>query len=140
MLSWYYPIPSASIPKQTILFWLIPLIFFIPYILFNPSFIHGVERVGTALKESYGPAYFVFPLFVLGYVTWSLKNLISKLKFVEGRQLRDTRLFIWAFILAVLSGLVFDVMVPATGRPRVPIGIYSSVIIYGLSAYIMAKK
>lgn len=140
MFSWYYPIPSASLPKQSFLFWVVPFAFFVPFVLFNPDFVRSVEVASAGTRELYGPSFYVFPAFVAAYVLLALRNLGSKLQFVSGREQRDTRLFIWALIVATLSGFIFDVILPATGRPRVPIGIYSTAVVFGLSAYIVAKK
>lgn len=140
MFSWYYPVPNRHLPKQANLLWIVPIVFFVPFALSSSSFIQYAQTTTSGLLEHHGQLFLVFPLFVLAYVIAALRNLIAKLGYVRVKQRNDTQTFIWVLIVATLAGLIFDVLLPATGRMRIPIGIYSSAVLFGLSTYIVAKR
>lgn len=140
MFSWYFPTLSRSIPKRDHLFWIVPLSFFPPYILLNPSFLVSAEHTPTGTQETTGNGYWVFLTFVIVYFLPTLRNLFRKLPSVSGKEQRDLKLFTWALVVAAMLGVIFDVIIPATGRPRVPIGVYSSTLLLGIASYIVMKK
>lgn len=138
--SFYYPIPSAKIPNRSELLWIVPLVFFIPYFLLSEIAIQQAMELNGGVKEIYGPGFFIFPLFVITYVIWTIINLVKKIKITQGPEQRNTRLFIIVLILATLAGVIFDVVIPALGNTRQPIGIYTSGILFGLSVFIITRK
>ncbi|MBI2984616.1 MAG: hypothetical protein HYY50_03255 [Candidatus Kerfeldbacteria bacterium] len=140
LFTWYFPIPSQRIPKNDRWYLLLPIVFFLPLVLFNPSFIRNVVLADGFWHEIHGPLFWVFPIFVSVYVVWSLANLVTKFRYVQSPQWGSIKVFMVALIAAVLSGLIFDVLIPVTGRPRIPIGIYSASLLFGFSTYIVAKK
>lgn len=140
MFSWHYPIPSRNIPANSHLFWIVPLAFFLPYILLTDVFIPGIRILNGYPTEVHGPGYWVFPVFVLVYFVWFVVNFATKLKYVHGTLYQDTLAFMWLLILSAAAGVLFDVVLPALGSPRIPLGIYSAIPIVGLSTYIVLKK
>ncbi len=139
LFSWYFPTPSASTPRQANMFWVVPLAFFIPLALWSPDFISGVALWGSGSVESHGHLFFLLPIFIGFCVVWAFKNLVQKI--TGDRKARtDLVTFSWVLIVTTVLGVVFDIILPATGRPRIPIGIYSSAVLFGLSTYIIARK
>lgn len=139
MFSFYYPIPNANLPRQIELIWAVPVAFFLPFV-FNPTFLASVSVLSSGTKELPGPSFWIFPAFVASYVIWTLINLVKKLQHVKGREQQTTRVFIWALSVTSVVGLVFDVLLPSLGWPRIPVGIYSSSVLFGLSAYIVTRR
>lgn len=140
LFSFHYPIPSAATPQRSELLWIVPLAFFIPYLLFSDMAIKSVMAVNGGLRESYGPGFFIFPAFVLVYVAWAIINLINKLGFTVGRELQNTRLFILVLICSAIVGFVFDVLYPFLGSVRYPAGVYAGGALFGLSVFIVTRK
>lgn len=140
MFSLYYPIPSTRIPKRPELFWIVPVVFFLPFIFLSSIFISSVTVGVGSTHEIYGSGFWIFPVFVIAYLVWSLVNFARKLRLAQGREQQATLTMIWAVSLASISGSVFDVIIPATGRPHMPIGIYSSAVLFGLSVFFIARK
>lgn len=140
MFSWYFPIPSAKIPRNDILWWVIPLSFFVPYALLSPVLIQAVEVTDRGLQELPGSGYWVFPVFVIAYYVLALKNFFQKFRYTSGKEQKNLRVFVIALIIAAFAGTVFDVIIPAITGTRVQIGIYTAGALFGISAYIVMKK
>lgn len=140
VFSWNYPIPSTSSPKNQTLFWIVPLVFFLPLLFLSDGFLKAVEVVGAQRREVAGSLYWLFPVMVTTYFIWALINFFRKLKFLEGKQLRAMRVFVWAFVASAFVGVAFDVVLPAIRGVRGPYGIELSLALVGISSYIAFKK
>lgn len=138
--SWYFPIPSKKGPDSILLYWLVPIAFFIPLILLSPSFIISVEVVRGSIKENVGNLYLLVPVFIVGYLIKTLFNLAGKMKYLQADDQRSVKLFIWALLAASFIGTFFDIILPSLGYIRAPFGIFFASVIFSLSAYIVAKK
>lgn len=140
MFSLYYPIPGRVMGPRTILWWLLPVVFFVPYIFFNPNFIFSVEPALKGFSEHHGWSFVIFPVFVLAYCVMTLMNLFGKWNKVQGRQQRDLQIFSWIFVLTLALAFIFDVVLLGTGTRWVPIGLYSAFLLCGFSTYIVRRK
>lgn len=141
MFSWYYPAPSKNIPRHQELFWIVPLVFFLPFILMSSMAVQGIERVNSVVREVAGPGFFVFPLFVLIFIAWSLGNLVTKLRTTQVDQQRNVRLVILGFTLGAGASLLFDAILPLFGHPpRHYVSVELSSVLIGVTAYIVTRK
>ncbi|MFH2097413.1 MAG: hypothetical protein ABII24_02620 [bacterium] len=140
MFSLYYPVPSQKIPQNNHLFWVLPLVFFLPYIFLNPYFVESVFIENGLPKENVGSLYFVLPLFVVTYFIISIRNLIVKLPFVAALR-KQLKLVIGTIIFAGGSSITLDVILPAFGV-RFPhyIAQEIAIAIYGVTSYIVLKR
>lgn len=140
VFSWYYPVVSPKIPQHVVLFWTIPIAFFLPYILFNPNFVQGVEFEGSRTRESMGSGFWVFPAFVIAYAIGAVKNLIEKIRITQGTRQLAASAFLIILSVSIILGVFFDVVLPALGYARTFFGVESSMIFFALSIYIVLKK
>lgn len=139
MFSLYFPVPTATRVRIPALLWVVPIAFFTPLILLSNSFVSSVTLVSPWTKEVYGPAFFLFPGLVIVYVIWSIHNLFLKRELTQGTS-RPTGLLLWTLLGSMSLGLVFDVLLPAIGQTRIPVGIFSAIVLFGLSTFIVLKK
>lgn len=139
VFSWFFPSPSPSTPTQSNLFWLLPLAFFIPLILWSPDFVVGAAVSGSGTIENHGSLFILFPIFVMIYVVWSFVNLLQKITGAKSAR-ADLVTFSWVLMVATVLGVIFDVILPASGHSRIPVGIYSSSILFALTTSIVARK
>lgn len=140
IFSWNYPIPSVGAPKNQFVFFLVPLAFFVPLIFFGDEFLKAVVVTGAQRREVVGSLYWFFPALATTYFLWGFINLFRKIRYLEGRQLRIMRLFVWALIASGLAAVTFDVILPAIRGIRGPYGIELSLVLVGITSYIAFKK
>lgn len=119
--------------------WLGPLLVFIPFFLLNADTVRTIVRQGNGFVETHGTFFWIFPVFAIGYGILAIVNLCYQLRSAVGNDLRRVRIFLAALILTVALASVFDVLLPALGHPRYPIGINGGAGIFALSVAIIVK-
>lgn len=139
MFSFFFPVPNKKSAVQQNLLWIIPLTFFVPVVFLSNTFLSSVTENAKGIQENQGTLFFLFPILIILYVFWTLKNLITKRGLTQGLS-QPVGIFIWVLLIATTLGLIFDVLLPALGQPRLGIGIYSAIVLFGLSTYIVVKR
>lgn len=134
-----YPRPIFSRRPLHVIWWLGPLLFFFPIFLMNETTVQAIVRQGNGFIETHGAYFWTFPLFVAGYGILTVINLFRQLKGVVGSEQRRVRIFLATLVFAIILASVFDVLLPALGHPRYPVGINSGAIIFALSVAIIVK-
>jgi hypothetical protein len=140
MFCLYFPFPSKQMIKNSALLWIVPNVFFIPYIFLNSSFLTHINFITGGIQETYGKSFWLFPIIIILYFISSVIVLLIKAPSAKGVMRGSLLLFVVTlFIVAGLAGY-FDVIRPATGHPRIPIGGIYALLLFGVSAYTLAKR
>lgn len=140
IFSWHYPLVSRGVPRHLHLYWLLPLAFFTPIIIFSSEFIRSVRFTDGKLLEIIGIWYWTFPVFVIVSVGYAIRNFFLKFRVTNGIEQRNARYFLIVLIVSTVLAIIFDVVLPALGFERTYLGIESSAILFLISTYIVIKK
>jgi hypothetical protein len=139
-LAYLGPMARPKIGRAFI--WALPLAFFAPYVFLNNEFVRSVDKVDGLPKETIGTQYWPFLVVVFCLVLWSVLLLVKKLRMSVGEMRKNTAMLLTAFILSAgVGGLALDVILPAFDiRYAHYIGIETSVLLAGLTAFIVGKR
>ncbi|USN53788.1 MAG: hypothetical protein H6760_01300 [Candidatus Nomurabacteria bacterium] len=142
MFSKYFPISTARPNSRDILFWVIPITFFIPFILFNQQFIQSVIIENGISKPTFGVWYTPFMLVLATFVLGAIYNLIQKYKITTELEIRKNIRDITAvFFVSGLLGFLLDVVLPRFNVYTAHyFAIESSLFVALTTAIIIAKK
>lgn len=137
MFSFFFPIPNRRISPHITFVWVLPICILGTLIFSSPLFIQSVDSL---LAETRGSLYWAFPLFIVLSMILTLRNLFRKRSIVQGKDKFSLHFFSVILVITSLVGLIFDVLLPSLGVPRLYIGIYSSVALVIISSYIIFRK
>lgn len=140
MFSFFYPIPNQRISSRLGLLWILPMCILGTLILTSPLFLQGLDQVSNGWTEIQGALYWLFPLFVLMALVWTLTNFFRKKSMVQGKDKSSLQIFTAVLIIASVLGLIFDVLLPAFGGTRLHIGVYAASVLFAVSSYIVLRK
>lgn len=134
-LSLAYPILSNIQPQRRALLIGLPLAFFLPYILFVPSFLTTVTLDGMSLTIVPGSAFWLFTLFAAGYWVATAVILLRKLPKISGTLKKQATLFTVVYIISAAIGLIVAFIFPLF---NVPINAVIGGLIPGVSVLFIA--
>lgn len=140
MFSFYFPIPNKNISERIRLIYIVPIAVLGTLILTSQLFLQDVSGSGISLTEHRGSLYWLFPVFIMLSMIFTLTNFFRKNSLVQGKASSDLRMITIMLIVASLLGLIFDVLWPALGGPRLFIGVYSTALLFAISTYIVYRK
>lgn len=140
MFSLFFPFPTKRLPHNNALLWILPNVFFLPYIFLNPSFLKSVDFVAAGVHENYGMSFWLFPLVIGAFFISSVVVLLKKVPLAQGVTQSSIRLFVLTLFVTTGLAIFFDVVRPAFGYPRIPISGLYALLLFSVSTYVLARK
>jgi len=142
--AWVFPYKSSNISKiiKMVLSAIIP-IFFILFFFTDLMLVDAVKN-GNLSDITYGS---LFPLYIVYFsilCAWGFYILFMKLLKAEGMHKWQLKFVIIGTIIPFIVNIITDILMPWMGYPRdawvVYVGAESSIVLVGLTSYILFKK
>lgn len=141
MLAIEYPVVSNVSSKWKTILAVLPLAFFLPYMLFAPHFLDQIERKAAALFSFPGASFWIFTLFILTYYVTASSLLLQKRRHVAGVQKTQVTLFTIVFILTAGTAIVDSFLLPLAGiRSNAVLSAEVDAAVVTLIAFIVLRK
>jgi len=111
-----YPENEWPIPRWQQFLAAIPTLFIIVLII-SPNILirEVITRPGQEKETIWGPYYFLYVLYVLGYFGWPLANLFKKYRKYRGKIKSQIAYMLLGTAIAISLGSIFNLVLPALG-------------------------